>query len=209
MDGTLWPVKPPKIILADHGMAAREGDPIDLDKFASLADFKTVNSLLYPSDESAAATAEQQLKSASNKFRVYRRRDLPVRFHLYGNPRTGDPVVIATGPYIIRAHPPEDTGKPQALNKGEHGYDPYEMKSMRAIFYAVGPDIRPGYKLAPFENTNIYPLIAKILGLRIGRVDGHIEVLQGMLKPSGNSSDAVDPVKTTHSGKQSTSSAPR
>jgi hypothetical protein len=50
-------------------------------------------------------------------------------------------------------------------SKGEHGYDPKQMKTMRAIFYAVGPDIRPGVKIAPFENVNIFPLIVRILGL--------------------------------------------
>ena len=32
------------------------------------------------------------------------------------------------------------------------------------------------------ENVNIYPLIAKILGLRIGEVDGDVNVLQSILK---------------------------
>jgi hypothetical protein len=27
---------------------------------------------------------------------------------------------------------------------------------MRAIFYARGPNIRPGVKIAPFENVNIF-----------------------------------------------------
>jgi alkaline phosphatase D len=53
---------------------------------------------------------------------------------------------------------------------------------MRAIFYAAGPDIRPGITVAPFENVNIYPLIAKILGLRVGRVDGDVKVLRDILK---------------------------
>ena len=46
---------------------------------------------------------------------------------------------------------------------------------MKAIFYAAGPDIRAGVTLAPFENVNIYPLIAKILGLRTGEIDGKLQ----------------------------------
>ena len=53
---------------------------------------------------------------------------------------------------------------------------------MKAIFYATGPDIRPDITVAPFENVNVYPLVAKILGLRIGVVDGNLRVLQGILK---------------------------
>lgn len=200
------PLRIDLFVVADHGMATRKGDAIDLDKYADLSSFKTVNSLLYAPDDSAAAKAEQQLSGASDKFKAYRRRDLPTRLHLYGNPRTGDPVVIPTGPYIIRAHPPAGTGQPQALNKGEHGYNPSEMKQMRAIFYAEGPDIRSNYKLPPFENVNIYPLIARILGLQTGKIDGKLTALQGMLRQSSAKPRpaAADASRTSHSGTQPT-----
>ena len=68
-----------------------------------------------------------------------------------------------------------------------HGYDPANMAEMKAIFFAAGPDIRAGVKVAPFENVNVYPLIAHIFGLDIshlktGPVDGDLKVLQGILK---------------------------
>ena len=53
---------------------------------------------------------------------------------------------------------------------------------MRALFLAVGPDIRPGAKLEPFENVNVYPFIAKILGLDAPKVDGNLNVLSKILK---------------------------
>jgi len=56
------------------------------------------------------------------------------------------------------------------------------MKSMRALFIAEGPDIRPGSKLEPFENVNVYPLVAKILGLQAPQVDGALNVLSKILK---------------------------
>jgi alkaline phosphatase D len=64
---------------------------------------------------------------------------------------------------------------------GMHGYDPATMKSMRAIFYAEGPDIRPGATVKPFENVNVYPLIAHILSLEAPKVDGSLNVLSGIL----------------------------
>jgi alkaline phosphatase D len=66
--------------------------------------------------------------------------------------------------------------------QGAHGYDPDTIPSMKAIFYAAGPEIRSGLTVAPFENIHLYPLIAKILGLQIGPVDGQLRVLQGVLK---------------------------
>jgi predicted AlkP superfamily pyrophosphatase or phosphodiesterase len=170
------------IVLSDHGMATVEGNWIDLDHYADLSKFQTDGALLYPNDEAAAARAYQQLHGASDKFDVYRRADVPAHLHYNSNARIGDPVVIATGPYMIRAHATENPEITEPDLKGEHGYDPRQMKSMRAIFYAMGPDIRPGAKVPPFENVDVYPFIAKILGLEIGPIDGHLQPLQGILR---------------------------
>ena len=94
--------------------------------------------------------------------------------------RNGDPVVVATGPYLIRVH---DSDNPnEVLPKGMHGYDPQTMKEMRGIFYAAGPDIRPGVRLPPFENVDVYPLLAKILGLEIGFIDGELRPVEPALR---------------------------
>jgi predicted AlkP superfamily pyrophosphatase or phosphodiesterase len=170
------------VVISDHGMETVQGNWIDLDKFADLSRFVTVESLLYAPDEAAAEHAYEQLRGASDKFVVYRRADVPARLHYNENPREGDPVVIPKGPYMIRAHASETPEIVQPKVKGEHGYDPAQMKSMRAIFYAEGPDIAAGAKLAPFENVDVYPFIAKILGLSIGPIDGHIASLEGVLK---------------------------
>jgi hypothetical protein len=53
---------------------------------------------------------------------------------------------------------------------------------MRAIFYAVGPDIKPNTTVPAFENVNVYPLIAKILGLDTAPTDGSIKVLAPILR---------------------------
>ncbi len=170
------------IVVSDHGMATVQGDWIDLDHYADLSKFTTIGSLLYAPDEQAAERAYRQLRGASDKFVVYRRRDVPAYLHFDSNARIGDPVVIPTGPYLIRAHAPE---KPVAPPKGEHGYDPSKMQSMRAIFYAAGPDIRAGYRLQAFQNVDVYPLVAHILGLRIGHIDGDLAPLRPILRGAG------------------------
>jgi alkaline phosphatase D len=163
-------------------METVQGNWIDLDKFTDLSQFVTDGSLIYPPNEEAAAHAYQQLKGASDTFVVYRRADVPAHLHFNENPREGDPVVIPTGPYMIRAHASETPEIAQPKIKGEHGYDPSQMKSMRAIFYAVGPDIRPGTTVSAFENIDVYPFIAKILGLKVGAIDGHLDGLQKALR---------------------------
>jgi predicted AlkP superfamily pyrophosphatase or phosphodiesterase len=167
------------IVVSDHGMEREQGAWIDLSSCADLKNFITVGSLLYPNSEAAAEKAYQELKIKSDAFTVYRRKRVPAALHYNSNAREGDPVVVANGPYALRAQVPADDRPPEA---GVHGYDPRVLKSMRALFLAVGPDIRPGSKLEPFENVNVYPLVAKILGLDAPQVDGSLNVLSNILK---------------------------
>jgi predicted AlkP superfamily pyrophosphatase or phosphodiesterase len=170
------------IVVSDHGMERVQGDSITLDKYTSLAGFTTVGPLLYANSEAAAEKAYQGLKIKTDAFTVYRRSRVPAALHYNSNPREGDPVIIPNGPYAITAQAPQagTTGHPP--DPGAHGYDPRMMKSMRALFIAEGPDIRPGSKLEPFENVNVYPLVAKILGLQAPQVDGTLNVLSKILK---------------------------
>jgi predicted AlkP superfamily pyrophosphatase or phosphodiesterase len=172
------------IVVSDHGMEREQGAWIDLDKYADLSHFTTVGSLLYPDSESAAEKAYQELKIKSDAFTVYRRKRVPAVLHDDSNPRGGDPVVVANGPYAIRDHAPEGGAPDYPPDVGEHGYDPRVLKSMRAIFIAAGPDIRAGSTLQPFENVNVYPLVARILGLNAPKVDGSLNVLAKILKDS-------------------------
>jgi len=170
-------------VVSDHGMETTAGNWIDLDHFTDLSAFHTEGMLLYAPNEAEAEKAYSHLKGASDKFVVYRRRDVPRNLHYDENDREGDPVVVATGPYAIRAHAtnPTDT---VPKNKGSHGYDPQQLKSMRAIFYAVGPDIRPHTTVPPFENVDLYPFIARILGLEAAPNDGNPKVLAPILQTS-------------------------
>jgi predicted AlkP superfamily pyrophosphatase or phosphodiesterase len=175
------------IVLADHGMVEVKGAPIHLDQYglnpASFAPI--IGSILYPKSDEDAQKAYEALRGKSDKFVVYRRTDIPAYLHFDSNSREGDPVIVPTGPYFITAtSDPNGSDHPPA---GMHGYDATHMPEMKAIFVAAGPDIREGVALEPFENVNVYPLIAKILGLDItnlktGPVDGKISVLEGILK---------------------------
>jgi len=170
------------IIVADHGMARVQGDWITLDKYADLDDFTTVGSLLYPNSEADAEHAYQQLKAAHAGFKAYRRANIPAELHYNSNPREGDPVIVPQGPFLIRAKAPAPGDHAPFTPVGEHGYNPFQMTSMRAIFFAEGPDIRPGTKLKPFENVNVFPFIVKILGLESPKVDGSPNILSNALR---------------------------
>lgn len=170
------------IIVADHGMARVEDGWITLDKYADLSSFTTVGALLYPKTEEDAARAYQKLKAAQADFLVFRRARVPAELHYDSNAREGDPVIVPQGPVLIRAHAPEAGQREAFAPVGEHGYNPFEMKEMRAIFFAEGPDIKPGTKLKPFENVNVFPMLVKILGLDSPKVDGSPNVLSNALR---------------------------
>ncbi|HEY3929490.1 MAG TPA: ectonucleotide pyrophosphatase/phosphodiesterase [Candidatus Koribacter sp.] len=166
------------IVVSDHGMAAIK-DRIDLDQYVSFKGWVTVGDLIYPPSEAAAQQAYEKLKNADPRLAIYRRADVPVNLHFNSNPREGDPVVVARGPFAVRAEKPLEE---RPLTKGNHGFDPYAMPEMKAIFFAEGPDIRQGVELKPFENVEVYPLIVKLLGLESPPVDGKLNILSGALK---------------------------
>lgn len=173
------------IIVSDHGMEHVSDGWITLDKFADLTGFETAGGQLYPKSEQDAVKAYQKLKAASADFYVYRRKDVPAALHFDSSPRAGDPVIVANGPYSIRFHGPPPEKEDTPPKPGAHGYDPRKITAMRAIFLAEGPDIKPGVTLQPFENVNVYPFVAHILGLEIGKIDGSLNVLSGALVDEG------------------------
>jgi predicted AlkP superfamily pyrophosphatase or phosphodiesterase len=173
------------IVLADHGMAEVKDAPIDLTQLGLNPAWFTIidDNLLYPKSEDDAQKAYETLRGKSDKFTVYRRAQVPANLHFDSNPREGDPVIVPNGAYLISADH-SHSGHPPI---GMHGYDPSRVPEMKALFVAVGPDIRAGVVLPPFENVNVYPMIAKILGLDItnlktGPIDGKLSVLEGMLQ---------------------------
>jgi alkaline phosphatase D len=183
LDATGLPID--LVVVSDHGMAKVQGGWITLDQFADLTGFDTVGTLLYGKTEEDRARVYNQLKKASSQFVVYRRANVPAALNYSQNPREGDPVVIATGPYAIRAHVPP-AGKPdQPPIPGMHGYDPGKLPEMKASFFAAGPDIVEGKTVAPFENVNLYPWLAHLLGLTPPKTDGSLNVLAGTLRDGG------------------------
>ena len=171
------------IVVSDHGMAAVKGDWIDLDHdepdIASRLE-KSIGPELYAKTDSDAAHIVVALTAAhDDKFLVYRRAQLPPSLHDDANPRSGDPVIVPTGPYLIRTNDPP--GLPRPREVGAHGYDPARVPEMKSSFFAAGPGIRHGVTVASFEDVDVYPLVAKLLGLEIGAIDGTLTPLQAIL----------------------------
>jgi alkaline phosphatase D len=183
LDSTSLPID--LVVVSDHGMVKSQGGWITLDQFADLSGFETDGPLLYGKTEQDRVRVYNQLKKASPQFVVYRRKDVPAGLNYNQNEREGDPVVVATGPFAIRAHVPPAGREDRPPSVGMHGFDPYKMPEMKASFFAAGPDIVAGKTVAPFENVNLYPWLAHLLGLNPPRNDGSLDVLAETLRDGG------------------------
>ena len=67
-------------------------------------------------------------------------------------------------------------------DRGAHGYDP-DSPTMRAVFIAHGPSFREGVVLPPFDNIDVYPLLARRLGIAPQPNDGDPATLLPALRP--------------------------
>jgi predicted AlkP superfamily pyrophosphatase or phosphodiesterase len=170
------------VVVADHGMVTLDNDPVTLSDFADLSNFRTDGPMLYARSDAEAEKAYEAFRAhPDSRFTAYRRANTPIELHFDANPREGDPVIVPNGPFVIRAVGSSEHGDPHKI-RGGHGYNPRTMPQMKAIFFAAGPDIKAGVRLQPFENVNVYPFIARMLGLDPPTVDGTLGVLAPALK---------------------------
>ena len=183
LDATGLPID--LVVVSDHGMVKSQGSWIDLDQFAALAGFDTTGDLLYGKTEEDRERVYNQLKHASSQFMAYRLKNVPAGLNYNQNPREGDPVIVATGPYAIRAHAPAAGQANNPPKLGMHGFDPHLIPEMKASFFAAGPDLLAGKTVAPFENVNLYPWMAHMLGLNPPKSDGSLNILSGTLRDGG------------------------
>lgn len=92
------------------------------------------------------------------------------------NDRTGDLIITIAPPakFIKR--------KDSRVGPGGHGYLP-EHPDMGAFFVAAGPAFKAGVTFPAMRNLEVYPALAKILGLKVlTPIDGQLSVLAPALQ---------------------------
>ncbi len=167
------------IILSDHGMTAlSQVKQVILDDYVDTSKIDIINggNPVYnlKIKEGYKDEVLNTLKSIEN-INVWEHGKLPGRLHYGNNPRTLDVTVVAKPGWSLYWSWQNKNGK------GTHGYD-NEFKDMHAIFYAIGPDFKTGFKPEKFENVNIYPLVCKLLRLKPSGNDGDINKIKEILK---------------------------
>lgn len=114
------------------------------------------------------------LKKASH-IRVWKPSEVPEYLNYGKNPRVGNIIVVADSAWSVLMQRPKNQ-----YTGGTHGYDTRNT-DMHAIFYAVGPAFKQNYLQPSFQNTNIYSLLAYLLGIRPAKTDGDLNQVIEML----------------------------
>ncbi|RZJ78702.1 MAG: alkaline phosphatase family protein [Flavobacterium sp.] len=172
------------IVLSDHGMTTVDREntialpkAIDVNKFIVPPGNALLN--VYAKDPKDIKPTYEALKVEAKDYKVYLSKNIPKAWHYNKKNdtynRVGDIILIPQLPKVFNIN----NNQPDA---GQHGFDP-SIKDMHAIFYAWGPNFKSALKIPAFENVNVYPLIAKILGLTYTqKIDGKEKVATQILK---------------------------
>jgi predicted AlkP superfamily pyrophosphatase or phosphodiesterase len=127
--------------------------------------------------------AERRLLGTHPRYECWRKAELPARWHYGQHPRV--PAIVCQMREGWDALPRARLARRAAdATRGSHGFDP-TLPSMRALFIARGPAFRRGALLPAFDNVDVYPLLARLVGISPAPNDGDATALLPALQPAG------------------------
>ena len=164
------------IVVADHGMAAVSPDrSIFMDDLLPKEAYTALDmgpiGTIYPT-AGHEAQVEQALLAPHPHLQCWRRQDIPERLHYGKNPRVAPIFCLPETGWLLTTH----DYHPKEPSKGEHGYD-NASPEMAVVFIANGPAFRKGVTLKSFDNVDVYPLLAKLVGVKARPGDGKLSDL--------------------------------
>ncbi len=170
------------VIVSDHGMAhVNPEQSIDVSTLPQNDNFIVKNTgprlLIYAKPAVTSeqiATYKQRLQQAANgRYTVLNDEQLAA-YHYNKGTRVGDIVVQTNAPAVF-------TNEGKAMYLGTHGYA--YTDDMAATLIAVGPAFKQGLSLEKVNNLDIYPVLAKVMGLKLlSKVDGDGKTLMPAIK---------------------------
>ncbi|XP_043944836.1 ectonucleotide pyrophosphatase/phosphodiesterase family member 7-like [Protopterus annectens] len=175
------------IITSDHGMTTVKKDPAVKEillskyiKFRDLVKFDIVDyggfGMILPK-EGKEEQLYQALKNAHPYLSVYRKDDMPKRFHVANNPRILPILLFAGLGYNLNGR------VIIYVNKGDHSFD-HDFMDMKTIFRAFGPDFKKNYVAEPFDNIHVYELMCRLLAVEPAPNSGSLSHTEDMLVES-------------------------
>jgi predicted AlkP superfamily pyrophosphatase or phosphodiesterase len=172
------------VVVSDHGMTATSANRIIvLDDFVEPGDVRVVGAGVIAGlapRRGRVAQAERTLLAPHAHMRCWKKSAMPARLHYGTNARIPPIVCVADDGWLIETRDWLSNPK-HHVSHGEHGYDNADPK-MGALFVAHGPAFRDGVVLPEFDNVDVYPMLARILGIRAQPNDGDIRPLEPALR---------------------------
>lgn len=163
------------VVVSDHGMAnVLPGHTLLIDDVAPPALVEAVTSGesvgLQPLPGMDAAARAATLGRHPHHA-CWTRETLPARWH-YGTNARVPPIVCQLDEGWAAESAPKVAERKTGHAHGSHGYDPL-LPSMRGLFVAEGPSFRRGVILPGFDNVDLYPLLARLIGVAPRANDGN------------------------------------
>lgn len=175
------------VFVSDHGMIKVDGgNPLEIPEMLlnkEKFDYYNSQTLLrvYVKNPAEVKSTYKELKAGRTEdYEVYLDKRLPKYLHFAAKDdrynRIGQILLIPKAPKIFLE-------KGKKTSAGKHGYNPRTVPEMKATFLAWGPEFKNDLIIDEFQNVNVYPLVADILGLKMDQpVDGRLKVLNSILK---------------------------
>ncbi|GGW59173.1 alkaline phosphatase family protein [Alishewanella tabrizica] len=178
------------LVSSDHGMAE-----VDQRKYiiadelfdASLAQnvrfSREIISIFPKTGEEARVYEQIAQRMNAEQMRLYRKTDLPARFHHQQHERIAPIMLLAEQPWIFvrKSLLPNLKADPSFLQaRGSHGYDNTEQ-DMQGMLIAYGPAFQQQTRVARLSMVDIYNVMAAVIGVTAAQNDGDKAALPLML----------------------------
>ncbi|XP_049749451.1 ectonucleotide pyrophosphatase/phosphodiesterase family member 5 [Elephas maximus indicus] len=166
------------IITSDHGMTqCSENRIIELDQYLDkdhyiLIDQSPVAAIL--PKEGKFDEVYEALAHAHPNLTVYKKEEIPERWHYRHNDRIQPIIAVADeGWYILQ-------NKSDDFLLGSHGYD-NALPEMHPMFLAHGPAFRNNFTKESMNSTDLYPLLCHLLNITAMPHNGSFQNVQDLL----------------------------
>jgi predicted AlkP superfamily pyrophosphatase or phosphodiesterase len=162
------------VVVSDHGMAfTPAGNVIPLDRYVDLREVDVIEwspVLAIAARDGNHERIYRALAGRHRALRVYRRAEVPERFHYRAHPHIAPVIGIAEEGWEIDRRA-MTWARRLAGGRGQHGYD-NQLQSMRGIFLARGPRIAEGRRVPVFDIVHVYEILCAIAGVTPAPNDG-------------------------------------
>jgi predicted AlkP superfamily pyrophosphatase or phosphodiesterase len=173
------------VVVSDHGMAeVPEGQALAIEDMVApeIAEAVSPGQVVgFIPREGRIADAERALLGRHAHYECWRKHEMPAHWRYGSHPRV--PPIVCQMDRGWDALLARNLARRPPGMRGSHGYDPAEP-DMRAIFIARGPSFREGLRIPPFENIDVYPLLARLIGVPPAPNDGNPATLLPVLRES-------------------------